>query len=90
MDITQLLGFIGAALSVVTYLPQVIKLWQSKSAKDISMPMLLLLSFGVAVWLAFGIRIGDIPLMITNSLILAMSLTMIILKKIYDQRTTNQ
>lgn len=85
MNITQLLGFIGTVLSVITYMPQVIKLWRTKSAKDISMPMLLLLTFGVAVWLAFGIRINDIPLMINNSLILAMSLTMIILKIIYDK-----
>lgn len=90
MDITQLLGFTGAALSIITYLPQVIKLWRTKSAKDISMPMLLLLTLGVAIWLAFGIRIKDIPLIITNSLILAMSLTMVILKKVYDKNMINQ
>lgn len=89
MDFTQLLGLVATILSVATYMPQVIKLYKTKSARDISMPMLLLLSFGVTIWLAFGIRLGDIPLMITNSLILGMSLVMMCLKFIYDRKKTN-
>jgi len=43
-ELTNLLGAKGSIISVVTYAPQVVKIRKSKSAKDLSMPMLLLLS----------------------------------------------
>lgn len=82
----QFLGSTGAVLSVVTYLPQVVQLWRTRSAADISMPMLLLLTTGVAVWLGFGLVIKDVPLIVTNGLILTMSVIMIILKWQFDRK----
>ncbi len=86
--LTDTLGAVGSFISVVTYAPQVIKIFKSKSTKDISMPMLLLLSFGVAIWLAYGFLLHNAALIVTNILILAMSLVMIFLKLKYDKRIT--
>ncbi|PZP42394.1 MAG: hypothetical protein DI598_16990 [Pseudopedobacter saltans] len=86
MSFTQIIGFIATILSIATYMPQVFQLYKTKSARDISMPMLLLLCFGVAIWLTFGIWIKDIPLILTNGLILTMSLLMVIMKLKYDKK----
>jgi MtN3 and saliva related transmembrane protein len=86
MTFTQIVGFVATILSIATYMPQVFQLYRTKSARDISMPMLLLLCFGVAIWLSFGIWIKDTPLILTNGLILSMSLLMVIMKIKYDKK----
>ncbi|MCT3923203.1 hypothetical protein HZP94_08255 [Elizabethkingia anophelis] len=64
MEFTQIRGSLATILSIVTYMPQVVQLYKTKLARDISMSMLFLLSFGVGIWLVFGIRLGDVPLIL--------------------------
>jgi len=73
MDNTQLLGLIAGTCTTIAFLPQVIKTWKSKTAKDLSLGMFSFFCFGVLLWLIYGIRMGDIPVIIANlfTLILA-------------------
>jgi MtN3 and saliva related transmembrane protein len=78
-----LIGFIGTAagfVSTITFLPQVIKIWQTKSAKDLSSLTLLLLFVNVSLWLTYGILKNDGPIMGTNGIVLAMIIAMIYFK----------
>jgi MtN3 and saliva related transmembrane protein len=76
----EILGLIAGTISSITFLPQVIKIWQTKSAKDLSIPMLLLLVLGVSMWLAYGIIIKNTPVIYTNSMVLFMSFIMLFFK----------
>ncbi len=79
----QILGLAAGTITSITFLPQVIKIWQTKSAKDLSLAMLGLLMLGVSMWLAYGILIMDAAIIYTNSMVLVMSFIMLFFKLKY-------
>jgi len=48
-------------------IPQAIKIFVRKSAKDISIISFSMAFVGVFVWLLYGIQLGNVPIMISNS-----------------------
>ena len=80
MSALQLLGLAAGTITSITFLPQVIQIWKTKSAKDLSMFMLLLLIVGVSMWLTYGILVRDAAIIYTNSMVLTMSLIMLFFK----------
>jgi MtN3 and saliva related transmembrane protein len=80
MDNIKILGLMAGTITSITFIPQVLQIWKTKSAKDISILMLSLLIIGVSLWLAYGIVVKDIAIIYTNSMVLAMSLLMLYFK----------
>ena len=80
MDYIKLLGLVAGTITSVTFLPQVIRIYKTKSAKDLSSTMLGMLIVGVAMWLAYGIAINDIAIIYTNGMVLFLSLIMLYFK----------
>jgi MtN3 and saliva related transmembrane protein len=80
MDAIKILGLAAGTITSITFLPQVIQIWKTKSAKDLSLPMLLLLILGVTMWLTYGIIVKDAAIIYTNSMVLAMSFIMLYFK----------
>ena len=76
MSFLEILGLSAGTITSITFLPQVIQIWKTRSARDISWGMLALLVFGVSLWLAYGIIAKDIAIIYTNSMVLLMSLIM--------------
>ncbi len=46
MNIYEIMGLVGAFLSSITFIPQVIQVYKTKSAKDLNMKMLLIIVKG--------------------------------------------
>ena len=63
----KLLGFAAATCTTVAYAPQFIKVWKTRSARDISLGMFLVMVLGLALWLAYGLLSGDAPLIASNA-----------------------
>ena len=61
------IGTVAGTLTTAAYLPQVVKVWRSRSAGDISLQMYLLMVTGSALWLAYGLMLMDWPLIIANT-----------------------
>lgn len=80
---TEILGFAAGSLTTFAFLPQLIKTWRSKSAKDISLGMFIAFCFGVLFWLIYGILIKTLPLIIFNGITLIFALIILIFKLIY-------
>ena len=80
MATIEILGLVAGTITSVTFLPQVVKIWQTKSAKDLSLMMLLLLMLGVVLWLIYGLVIMNAAIIYTNSMVLTMSLIMLYFK----------
>jgi MtN3 and saliva related transmembrane protein len=80
MDNIKILGLIAGTITSITFIPQVLQIWKTKSAKDISILMLSLLIIGVSLWLAYGIAVKDVAIIYTNGMVLAMSLLMLYFK----------
>jgi MtN3 and saliva related transmembrane protein len=60
------IGLIAGLLTSIAALPQVIKTWRSRHARDLSIWQPLLLSIGIALWLIYGMLIRNIPLILAN------------------------
>ncbi|HSN59779.1 MAG TPA: SemiSWEET transporter [Ferruginibacter sp.] len=85
MDYLKLLGLAAGTITSITFLPQVIHIYKTKSAKDLSLGMLALLILGVSMWLTYGIIVKDVAIIYTNSMVLAMSLVMLYFKFRFKQ-----
>lgn len=83
MEATDILGFVAGALTTIAFVPQVIKIWKSKHARDISMGTFAIFSMGVALWLWYGIQLGAVPIILANAITLLLSLTILFFKLKY-------
>ncbi|MDF2547641.1 MAG: hypothetical protein K0R93_2539 [Anaerosolibacter sp.] len=60
------IGWIAAALTTFSFLPQAIKTVKEKNTSGISLGMYSMFTAGVFLWMVYGFIIGDIPLMLSN------------------------
>lgn len=60
------IGLVAGTLTSIAAIPQVIKTLKTRHVRDISIWQPLLLAFGVALWMVYGILINDLPLIIAN------------------------
>lgn len=80
MNITETIGLVAGTITSITFLPQVIRVWKTKSVKDLSMLMLLLLMGGTSLWLTYGLLLKAPAIIYTNMMVLCMSLVMFYFK----------
>lgn len=79
----EILGYSAGAITSLTFLPQVIKTWKDKSARDISLLMFLIAAVHETMWIIYGVLRDDMVIILTNAVILVMSLIMIYFKLKY-------
>ena len=83
MDIANILGMAAGTLTTASFVPQVFKLYKSKSSKDVSMTMFITLGTGVSLWVAYGLLVCSLPVILANSCTLGLVLVLIFLKLRY-------
>ncbi|CDN11737.1 hypothetical protein RintRC_1630 [Richelia intracellularis] len=74
------LGLLAATLTTSAFLPQMLKTWQTKSAKDVSYTMLITFILGVFLWLIYGFYRRDIAIILANGITLILNLMILWLK----------
>jgi MtN3 and saliva related transmembrane protein len=79
LDSVTILGLIAGAFTTVAFVPQVIRTWRSKSARDLSLAMVSLNATGVLLWLIYGIFTKSLPLIIANTITFVLVSTVLIL-----------
>lgn len=81
----DILGYSAGFITTLTFMPQVIKTWKEKSAKDISLLMFVIAAINEVMWIAYGALLNPTNWVIiaTNAIVLALSCTMIWLKLRY-------
>jgi MtN3 and saliva related transmembrane protein len=79
MPIT-VIGLAAAFCTTVAFLPQVIKTWQTRSTKDISLVMFLVFTTGIFLWLVYGVMLSDLPLIAANGTTFVLSGTILYFK----------
>jgi MtN3 and saliva related transmembrane protein len=76
----DILGYSAGAITSLTFLPQVIKTWKVKSAKDISLLMFVIAAVNEVMWVVYGALLDNWVIILTNIIVLSMALTMIYFK----------
>jgi MtN3 and saliva related transmembrane protein len=75
-----ILGLLAATFTTACLIPQLMKVWKTRSTKDISAGMYALYCGGVFLWLIYGLYQTDLAIIIANSLALVQGLTILMLK----------
>jgi MtN3 and saliva related transmembrane protein len=78
--LTPIVGFIAAILTTVAFVPQIIRVWRTRSADDISLGMYTLFTLGVVLWLVYGILIDSWPIIFANCITLLLAGAVLIMK----------
>ncbi len=88
MEITNItiIGLLAAALTTFGFFPQLIKIIRTKRTEDISLYMYIILICGVILWEIYGIIIEDIPIIVANIVTLILTVSILILKIVYQRR----
>lgn len=83
MSGTDILGYTACAVTSLTFLPQVVKTWKEKSAKNVSLMMFLIAFVNEVMWIAYGVLRNDMVIIVTNVIMIIMCSVMISLKLKY-------
>lgn len=83
MDAATWVGYAAGAMTVIAFVPQVLKTWRSRSASDVSLAMYLIFAFGVFLWMVYGIVIHSTPVVAANAVTFLLALTMIVFKGLF-------
>lgn len=80
MDAIEVLGLIAGTCTTLSFIPQIRKVWVTKSVKDISFLMYALYCLGLSLWTIYGVLIDSVSLIIANSLTLIFAASIVIMK----------
>ena len=86
MTAADILGYAAGALTAFTFLPQVLKTWKEKSAKDVALNMFIIAFINEIMWLAYGVMLNNWVIILTNAVMLVMSGIMFWLKMRYNHQ----
>jgi MtN3 and saliva related transmembrane protein len=74
------IGLAAGVLTTIAFIPQLLRILRTRSAYDVSWLMFSILSVGSVLWLWYGIRLGSLPLIVTNIVTLSLQLSIFFLK----------
>ena len=84
MDATVLIGYLAGTLTTVSFLPQVIRSYKTRSTHDISFKMLLLFGAGMLLWTIYGILVNSMPIIAANVITFALVVVLMAIKGKYN------
>jgi len=70
-------------LTTAAFVPQAWRIWKTRSARDLSLPMYAIFTTGVALWLVYGIQIGSLPVIASNAVTLLLAAAVLAMKLKY-------
>ena len=74
------LGYFAGSLTVVSFLPQVYRSWQTRRCGDLSLGMFALLITASSLWMVYGVLNRDWPVVITNGGMVALNAALAVAK----------
>lgn len=76
----DLIGAVAGALTTVAFVPQVWRVWKTRHTRDLSLAMYLIFCSGVALWFAYGLLLGALPIIAANGVTLVLAGTVLAMK----------
>jgi MtN3 and saliva related transmembrane protein len=80
------IGLVAAFCTTLSFVPQLIRVWRLRSAREISLIMFLVYALGVFLWLLYGILIHSLPVILANAVSLVLTFAMLALKIRFDRK----
>jgi len=70
---TTVVGLMAGFCTTISFLPQVLKTWRTRSTEDISLAMFFVFTLGCTLWLLYGILQRDIAIILPNTVTIVLS-----------------
>lgn len=86
MTLHDTIGLCAAALTTGSFVPQAVLTLRTRDVSGISLSMYSAFTVGVAMWLAYGLSLGDWPIVVANAVTLVLALTILITKIVVDRQ----
>ena len=86
MILQDLLGYLAATLTTTAFVPQALLTLRTRDVRGISLGMYGAFTLGVALWLAYGLALGEWPIVAANAVTLALSATILAVKVLEDRK----
>jgi len=83
LDTSELVGYLAAALTTCSFLPQAWLTFRTRDVRGVSLGMYSVFTLGVALWLAYGVMLAAWPIVIANGITLALAGTILGMKLRY-------
>jgi MtN3 and saliva related transmembrane protein len=80
------LGYLAATLTTLSFVPQAVLTLRTRQVQGISLAMYSLFTAGIALWLAYGWRLGEWPIIVANALTLVLAATILLTKMVVELR----
>ena len=74
------MGYVAATCTTLSFVPQAVKTIRSRDTSGLSLGMYVVFTFGVAMWLVYGIALHSIPMILANVVTFLLSATILGLK----------
>ena len=82
---TESIGSAAGFCTTLSLVPQLHRIWRTKSARDLSLAMFMVFGLGVALWLLYGVSIGSPSVIAANSASLALVVAIVVLALRYNR-----
>lgn len=86
MNPTDLLGYCAASLTTLSFLPQALLTLRTRDVSGISLGMYAAFTLGVALWLAYGLVLGQWPIVVANALTLLLASVILVMKVVVERQ----
>jgi MtN3 and saliva related transmembrane protein len=87
MGFQDYIGYAAATLTTLSFVPQALLALRTRNVGGISLGMYSCFTLGVALWLVYGIGLGEWPIIVANAITLSLASTILITKIRYRRRT---
>ena len=82
-ETSEIFGYLGMVFLTITLIPQLIRVFKTKKAADLSYIFLSINVLTCVFFLIYGILLSETPLIIANTIVILQTLTLIFLKNKY-------
>lgn len=89
-DTIDLIGYVAATCTTLSFLPQLIRVVHLRSARDISLGMFFIFSVGTALWLTYGLLIHSKPVTVANAVTFVLSISILFFKLRFDRNAMKE
>ncbi len=83
----EAVGSAAAMCTTVSFLPQVVRTWRTRSVGDISLFMYLVLCIGLCLWLAYGLFIDSMPVIAANAASLVLAGAVLVMRVMFSGKS---
>jgi len=80
MSLIDAFGYLAAAISAQSFVPQVWHTFKTRNVSGISLGMYSVFMVAVSCWLVYGLLLGAWPLIIANTITLTLAISILVMK----------